>query len=61
MKDIPGGSVVQNLPANAGDTGLIPGLRGSTSHGATKLCTTITEPMLQSCGATTTQPMCHNC
>ena len=24
--DIPGGSVVQNLPANAGDTGLIPGL-----------------------------------
>ena len=24
MKDFPGGSVVRNLPANAGDTGLIP-------------------------------------
>ena len=25
-KDFPGGSMVKNLPANAGDTGLIPGL-----------------------------------
>ena len=25
-QDFPGGAVVKNLPANAGDTGLIPGL-----------------------------------
>ena len=25
IKGFPGGSVVKNLPANAGDTGLIPG------------------------------------
>ena len=27
--DFPGGTVVKNLPANAGDTGSIPGLGGS--------------------------------
>ena len=26
MMDLPGGPVNKNLPANAGDTGLIPGL-----------------------------------
>ena len=26
MRGFPGGPVVNNLPANAGDTGLIPGL-----------------------------------
>ena len=33
----PGGAVVENLPANAGDTGLIPG-QGTRScvHAATK-------------------------
>ena len=25
MMDVPGGAVVKNLPANAGDTSLIPG------------------------------------
>ena len=34
--DFPGGTVVENLPANAGDTGLIPGLEDPTCHGATK-------------------------
>ena len=29
----PGGSVVKNLPANEGDTGLIPGLRSSPGVG----------------------------
>ena len=29
----PGGSVVKNLPANAGDTGLIPGLGRSPGEG----------------------------
>ena len=28
-RDFPGGAVVRNLPANAGDTGLSPGLGGS--------------------------------
>ena len=32
--DFPGGPVVQNLPANAGDTGLTPGLgRSHLPHG----------------------------
>ena len=29
----PGGSVVKNLPANAGDTGSIPGLERSPGEG----------------------------
>ena len=29
----PGGSVVKNLPANTGDSGLIPGLRSSPGVG----------------------------
>ena len=33
--DLPGGSVVKNLPANAGDTGSIPGLGDSTCCGPT--------------------------
>ena len=32
--DFPGGPVVKKPPASAGDTGLIPGPGGSTSHGA---------------------------
>ena len=31
--DFPGGSVVKNPPANAGDTGLIPGYRRSPEVG----------------------------
>ena len=30
---LPGGSVVKNLPANAGDVGLIPGSGGSPGRG----------------------------
>ena len=29
MRGFPGGAVVESLPANAGDTGLSPGLGGS--------------------------------
>ena len=29
MKDFPGGQVVKNPPANAGDAGSIPGVGGS--------------------------------
>ena len=32
-KDFPGGSVVKNLPANAGDSGSIPGLVKHTGGG----------------------------
>ena len=31
--DFPGGSAVKNLPANAGDPGLVPGLRRSPGEG----------------------------
>ena len=34
--DIPGGPVVKNLPANAGDMGSIPGGEDPTCHRATK-------------------------
>ena len=36
MQDFHGGPVVGNPPANAGDTGLIPGQEDSTGHGTTK-------------------------
>jgi len=43
----PGGSVVKNQPANAGDTGSIPDL-GRFPHATGQLspCTTATEPVL---------------
>ena len=48
-EDFPGGTVDKYLPANAGDLGSNPGLRGFRMHGATKSF------------ATTTEPMCCNC
>ena len=33
FKDFPGGSVINNLPTNAGDTGLIPGSERSPGEG----------------------------
>ena len=36
MKNFPGGPVVQNLPANAGETSSMPGLGGFTCPGAAK-------------------------
>ena len=33
LMSFPGGSVVKNPPANAGDTGLIPGLERSPGEG----------------------------
>jgi len=45
VKDFPSGSVVKNLPANAGDTGSIPGLGRSLEDAKEQLrpCTTTTE------------------
>ena len=43
----PGGSVVKNLPANAGDMGLIPVLgRFPQALEQLSLCATTTEPVL---------------
>ena len=50
----PGGSVVKNLLASAGDMGSIPDLGGSLCR-ATSLCAITVEPVLQSPCATTTQ------
>ena len=36
-EDFPDGTVDENLPGSAEDTGSIPGLEDSTRHGATKL------------------------
>ena len=33
MRGFPGGSVIKNIPVNAGDVGLIPGLRRSPGEG----------------------------
>ena len=36
LRDFPGGAVVENLPANAGDTGSSPG-QGKIPHAAEQL------------------------
>ena len=45
--DFPGGPVVKNPSANAGDVGLIPGQGTRIPHAAEelKLCATTTEPV----------------
>ena len=44
VEDFPGSPGVKNLPANAGDTGSIPGLGGSHILRGNCLCTPTTEP-----------------
>ena len=53
-RGVPGSSVVKNLPAIAGDTGSIPHALEQLN-----LCTTITEPVLQSLGSAASEPMCY--
>ena len=61
--DFPGGTVVENLPANAGDTGLSPGPGGSHVLRSSWACapqllslrSRAREPQLQSPRATTTE------
>ena len=49
MQGLPGGSVVKNLPANAGDTGSIPGPRRSHTLQSKQVpYTTAIEPVLLS-------------
>ena len=52
----PGGSVVKNPPANAGD--VVQSLIGKNPHAKEQLspCTTTVQPVLQSPGAATTEP-----
>ena len=50
----PGGPVVKNLPANAGDTGSVPGLgRSYMPYGASK-------PVCHNCWACALEPTNHN-
>ena len=49
IPDFPGGTVVKNPPANAGDTGSIPG------PGRSHMCAEQLSPQ-----ATTTEPASHN-
>ena len=52
-RDFPVGTVVKNLPANAGDTGSIPGPEDPTCHGAAK-------SVCHDCCAYALEPACHN-
>ena len=51
----PGGSVVKNPPANAGDTGSVPNLGRSHMPRQLNPCFTIAEPVLLSPGTTTSE------
>ena len=53
--------MVENLPANAGDTGSIPGLGGSHMLQQLGPRAMTAEPVLESPGTTTTKPTCCNC
>ena len=52
-KGFPGGAVVENLPANAGNMGSSPGPGRSACHAATK-------PVCHNYGACALEPTSHN-
>ena len=54
-RSIPGGPVVKNLPAKAGDVGSVPG-KIPRMEEQPSLCATTTEPVLWSLRATTLEP-----
>ena len=61
IQGFPGGSVVKNPPANAGDTSSIPD--PGRSHVPWKKispCATTIESVLQSPGTATAEPLCPN-
>ena len=68
FRDFPGGSVVKNLPRNAGEVGLIPGWGTKIPHAAEQLgpSSTTTEPQscnywqLWSLSTATKDPACYN-
>ena len=55
LQGFPGGSVVKNLPANAGDKGSITGL-GRAHIPQLSPCATTAETVFQSPGVATTEP-----
>lgn len=58
---LPGGSLVRNPLANAGDEDSTPGSGRSHVTEQLSLYATTAEPGLWSPGAATMEPMCHNC
>ena len=60
FQGFPGLSVVKNLPANEGDTGLISAPEDPTAEEQLSPCTATTEPALKSLGAAATEPACLN-
>ena len=56
--DFPGGPVVKNLPSNAGDEGLIPGLGTKIPHALEQLSPPDTTR--EKSRAAKTDHMCHN-
>ena len=56
----PGGSVVKNPPANAGDMDSIPGLGRFHMPGGPKPITQLLSLCPRAQGATTIEPTCHN-
>ena len=59
--DFPGGAVVKNPPANAGDIVLIPGPGSPTCHGTTKPVHQTTEPAHHNYWSPCAlEPVCHN-
>ena len=61
-KDFPGGSMMKNLPYNAGDTGLIPGRGTKIPHAMEQLSLRVSTTAACALGSpcTTREPMCHN-
>ena len=57
-KDIPGGLVVRNMPANSGDTGSIPGLSGKIPYTRGQLSphATTTEAQSRACALQQEKP-----
>ena len=63
FRDLPGGLVVKNLPANAGDMDSIPGLGRPHVPQGNSLCTTTTEalePVLCSNGSRHNEKPMHH-
>ena len=56
-RDFPGGAVVKNLPANAGDMGSSPGPGRSHVPQLLSLCSRAHKPKLLSLRATTTEAL----
>ena len=60
-KDLPGGPVVKNPPANAGDTGSIPSGKIPHAKGQLSPCATVTEAQVpRTCGLKQNEKPVHH-